>query len=285
MTAAIAAPVGINTLSITQADLQGAVLDGHRGNALFTTALESKNSPRELVKLVGRYVNFNGVFGGGVANLSGELAERRDLFYDPNEEVTSFADRSAHVAARIYAASVAEFGGEECHPTHRALAQATLKGMANYFNIPGSELNTMLNSSDVVRLGSELIQSGYGVNRTLNDRDLFFGIGFHMGSECLADQEFNILDEVLKRNWPELISYLQRHRVHIGTDHLNAYEWIGVHTTVEADHYAFSMQGANLALQYYQGVMTQEQAREAILSGFREFARQQTAFMQYLLEG
>lgn len=269
-------------VTVTKEDL-APILEIHNGNKIFESAIAGKGTADELFRAIGRYIKFNSVFGGGVANLAGEIAERTDAFWDSDEPVAAFADRSAFVAARIYAASVAEFGGEHCRFVHRSLAQATLMGMALAFNFDPRYINALLADPPELEEAMKLVEDGYGVNRMLSDRDLFFGIGFHMGSECLADQEFNILDSILQDQWSDLVHNLKATKVAVAGEHLHpAYDWITIHTTVEVDHYAFATEGANLALKYYCGTLPLEKAKEAVLEGFRRFADVQTNFMQSL---
>lgn len=269
-------------MQIAESDLK-PVLEGHAGNRMLDNALRGVESGHGMIRLIGQYTLFNSVFGGGVANLAGEIAERQDMFGDNAEEISSLSDRSAFVAARIFAASVPEFGGENCGYTHRSLAQATLKGLAQFFELSPGIVNDALVVTPALTDAIAGVQYGYGSNRELDEIDLFRGIGFHMGSECLADDEFNIIDQVLGEKWAKLVSFLESTNVSVGGEIPHpAYEWVKIHTTVEADHFRFALEGVNLALQYYRGQHSQEEVTAAIIDGFVEFARVQLRFMEFL---
>jgi hypothetical protein len=275
------------SLNIDLADLQ-PILDAHAGTRTFKEDLLAGIEDRaELVWALANYIQFNSVFGSGVANLAGEIASRQDLFRDTDEEVDLVADRSVEVAAPVFFAAIDEFGGQAKgqRGNHRGLAQATLKAIASYFNISPATLNKTAEADENTLSAIKKVRDGYGLNQALDEPKLFRAIGFHIGSEVLADEEFNVLDGFLRAYYPELVEYLKKARVSIsGTDN-PAYAWIQIHTSVEADHFQAALTSANLALHYYAGHQTQTCIKNWILDGFREFATVQTEFMKRLLVG
>jgi hypothetical protein len=105
-----------------------------------------------------------------------------------------------------------------------------------------------------------------------------------MGSEVLADAEFNILDGFLRAKYSDLVEHLKRARVTINAVEVSGYHWIQIHTTVEADHFDAAMVGANLALRYYCGAESPAQIKQWMLDGFRLFATTQSDFMNGLMQ-
>src|SRR5258708_682941 len=93
---------------LTRSDLQPSI-ERFAGCHIFQEALQRASKPETLISLLAQYVRFNAVFAGGVANLSGEIAVRLDLFVDKNEALPFVADRSAVVAAGVFHASVDAF--------------------------------------------------------------------------------------------------------------------------------------------------------------------------------
>src|ERR1700759_551030 len=87
-----------------------AILATHTGNRTLEQTLRHIEGAVELLRVLGRYVLFNSVFGGGVANLAGEVAVRQDVFRDPEEPAMLMADRSVEVAAGVFYAAIDEFG-------------------------------------------------------------------------------------------------------------------------------------------------------------------------------
>ena len=109
-------------------------------------------------------------------------------------------------------------------------------------------------------------------------------MGFHVGSEILADREFVVIDETLRRDQPDLVAALEAMKVEIGGDKHNAYYWIRIHTGVEAEHFDAALKGVNRALDYYAGALPRAQAKAFMLGGFERFAHVQAGFMAALGE-
>lgn len=271
--------------AITKKDLT-PILDSHIGNKVFTQVLYGIASNDELLRVLARYIQFNSPFGGGVANLAGEIAVRQDLFRDPNEPLGITADRSVEVASKIFFAAIDEFD-DRATPhmdTHRTLAQATLKGAGQFFGYDPSALNRVVSVNEVTLAAISKVRNGYVISQSVDEQNLFGALGFHMGSEILADEEFRLLDGFLRRKYPELVDYLEKTKVKINRFQHVAYYWIRIHTTIEVDHFAAAMVGASVALQYYAGQKSQCQIKEWIIKGFAEFALVQTEFMNGLLD-
>jgi hypothetical protein len=277
--------VAVPAASIARSDLEH-VLASHRGNERLRSAVESATQPARLLSVLGRYIQFNSAFGAGVANLAGEIAARQGLFRDPQEPVTILADRAAEVGADFFYAAVDEFDDRATpwRDTHRTLAQATLKGMASFFGFQPEQLNDVIRINQATRIAMAQVWEGYGVGARLEDRRLFQAMGFHTGSEILADQEFVILDRVFRAARPELVAALEAMRVPILEQKHNAYYWIRIHTGVEAEHFDAALKGANKALGYYAGPDDVTGAKAWILEGFARFAEVQGAFMAALGE-
>jgi len=261
------------------------ILETHDGGRAFERALRRAARDEELVRLLGQYIHFNSVFGSGVANLAGEIGARQDLFRDPEEAVSAVADRSVEVAAHIFYAAVDEFGsGASRRSTHRAMAQATLKAAGRYFGYEARALDRLALPTVQTLDAERRVRDGYCLGQAADERKLFRAVGFHMGSEVLADQEFNLLDRFLRAERPEFVEHMKGARVEIDGVGNAAYRWIQVHTSVEADHFSAAVAGANLALRFYAGAHPVGRAKEWLVAGFREFASVQSDFMSGLSE-
>lgn len=268
-------------LDIHPSDLQ-PILESKAGTRSFADSLAKIESGYELVHILASYIEFNSVFGAGVANLAGEIASRQDLFRDRNEELNAVADRSVEVAAEVFFAAIDEFGKGQ-RGNHRGLAQATLKASASFFGLSAAVLNknSEADEKNVVTLNE--VRDGYGLNQALDEPKLFRAIGFHIGSEVLADEEFNVLDRFLRANYPDLVRYLEGASVSISGVANPAYRWIQIHGCIEADHFRAAVASANLALRYYAGQQTQACVKNWILEGFTQFAVLQSQFMKHLV--
>lgn len=270
---------------LTREDL-AEVLSGHEEQRQFGAVLERLDRPAALVRVLGHYIYFNSIFGGGVANLAGEVAVRQDLFRDPDEPVSVLADRSVDVASDIFFAAVDEFDDRIApyRDTHRSLAQATLKAAGMFFGCEGEALDRLTRPNAGTLEAARNVREGYAVNQPVDDAKIFRAMGFHLGSELLADAEFNVLDRHLRRRHPDLVAYLEQATVEIGRVAYPAYFWVRVHTAVEADHFEAAVKGINTSLRYYAGDWPGAQIKARVIGGLSDFASVQGRFMARLLE-
>jgi len=270
---------------IDRADLQG-VLEGHRGNEALRAAFEGAAAPPRLLSVLARYIHFNSAFGPGVANLAGEIGARQALFRDPEQPVRVLADRAAEVASDFFYAAVDEFDDRATpwRDTHRTLAQATLEGVARLFGYEPVQLNDIVQINPATEAAMSSVSDGYGVGARLDDHRLFAGMGFHVGSEILADREFVIIDQVLRQKHPALVAALEAMRVPALGEKHNAYYWVRIHTGVEAEHFDAALGGVNKALRFYAGPDDLGAVKAWILEGFARFASVQAEFMAGLAE-
>jgi hypothetical protein len=275
--------------SITAQDL-ARVMDTHGGEQALRTAIETATDagapPAVLINLLARFIQFNSAFGAGLANLAGEIAARHTLFRDAEEPVRILADRASEVAADFFYAAVDEFDDRltPWRDTHRTLAQATLKGLGNYLGFAPAQLDGIIRINDATEAARTAVWEGYGVGARLEDRRLFSAMGFHAGSEVLADHEFTVIDRALRARRPELVAALEAMKVEVHGHQHNAYYWIRIHTSVEVEHFEAALKGVNNALRFYAGGEERRTVKGWILDGFARFAGVQQAFMERLAE-
>ena len=226
----------------------------------------------------------NAAFGAGLANLAGEIAARPTLFLDADEPVRILADRAADVAADFFYAAVDEFDDRltPWRDTHRTLAQATLKGLGAHFGYAPAQLNDVLRINPATEKARAAVWEGYGVGARLEERRLFSAMGFHAGSEVLADHEFTVIDRCLRERRPELVKALEETAVEVLGHRHNAYYWIRIHTSVETEHFEAALKGVNNALRFYAGAEGPATVKGWILDGFKHFAQVQGDFMERL---
>lgn len=237
----------------------------------------------DLLKWLFRYVTFNGIFAGGVSNLSGEVHTRTALFQDKTDAWKTFADRSASIAAHIFYAAEDEYGGHQHHTGrqlhhHRYLAGLLIKEIADFLGIaPADFEQRYCYSYPAMEQTLAAVLRGYCVNQINSEEILLKGIGFHLGSEHLADGEFNALDGYLRQTQPEMVQHLR----HKGKP--NAYTWVALHTTVEAEHAEHAIIAATEAARFFSGNANPQQAQQWILDGIAQFAQVQAAFFAHIL--
>ncbi len=244
-------------------------------------------SPENLLRFLGRYVSWNGHFGSGVASMAGCISRHRLLFVDAKEPIRACADRSVHVAGFFFDAARDEFDDSATpyRDAHRSLAQALLKGTLDHFNLM-DRADELLADPDWLSEVNRLVHTGYGVGRPEGRQDLFAAMGFHLGSEILADDEFTVLDSRMRKGMPGLVDDLLNLRVEIAGEYHPAYYWVGIHSGlgggVETDHFAWAVRGVREALE-----MTppdaRADARAAVLQGFDGFVEVHRRFFEGVL--
>ena len=261
-----------------------------RESLVRETLRQALTDPVRRVRFLGRYASWNGYFGSGVATLAGKIGRCRGLFLDPAQPIRALADRSVFVASFFFDAARDEFDDRDTvhRDTHRCLAQSTLRGLIDAAADSGmpadaAALDALLAEPDWL-LGLNLrVAQGYG-NGTPDDvASVFCAIGYHLGSELLADQEFSTIDATLRAEAPALVERLKAARVNIAGQEHAAYQWIAIHSGhgggAEADHFEWATQGAKLAFRF-----VPEAQHPALLNhlhrGFADFARDHLEFFQ-----
>jgi hypothetical protein len=248
--------------------------------------LESIAADGEKILLfMGRFFQYASAFGVGQTALAGQVAARNDLFKCPGE-VGVFADASVTVAAGIFAGAIDEFGDREvagAH-SHRALALATLKGMAGFFQHDVARLSQRIRAHGPTREAIQKVSRCYGVNVVMDEPGLFRGIGFHLGTEILGEDENRVLDDFFCSRCPDLMAFLDRNAVEIDGVSVPANVWFKRHIVAEADHFVAGMRAADLALEYYAGYRTRLELVQWISEGIRMVAAVQRDVMRTMLQ-
>ena len=255
------------------------------------TLTQALAQPAGRVRFLARYAHWNGYFGSGVASLAGKIGRCRGAFLDPDQPVHAIADRSVFVASFFFDAARDEFDDRDTvhRDTHRCLAQSLLSGVAQCeadaapaLREPAA-LNELMAPPVWLRRLCTKVAQGYGVGTPDDLAAVFHAIGYHLGSELLADREFSIIDETLRTQAGALVERLKATRVHIaGQEHV-AYQWIAIHSGhgggAEADHFEWATQGARLAFKFAKS-STREEMRRQLHAGFRDFAADHLEFFE-----
>lgn len=250
-------------------------------DAYIKARLDRVRSNDDLVAFFRRFGLYNLAFPGGVACLAGGFHVRSDLFRDRAEPIWDNADRSSIIASYLIFAAEDEFAtrNRTIRITHRLMAQQLLKEVIAYAGWTTDQFNEAFSDDTEYAEKALALRNGYRIYSLDNEADLFSALGFHLGSERLADIEFNSLDALLTSRFPEFVAHAREVR---GDHGLPLYGWVSTHTTVEVDHFEYSLRGAEQALQYYVGEMTQDAAVAHIVAGFEEFVSFQRAMFEWL---
>ena len=272
-------------------DLTGRY-DFERGRADVAAVItQSAKDPADLFVTLARYGSWNAVFGAGVSALAAKIV-RSQAFADPAEPLFVIADRSVLVASYVFDAARDEFDdrGTVQRDTHRCLCQAFLKGMYNFFEDRGGDtqaLTARLTDPPWLTSLRARVAIGYGGGTPDDAPSVFRAMGYHLGSELLADSEFSVIDATLEEKVPELVKRLKKTEIPIAGERHNAYLWIRAHSGdgggAEADHFEWAMRGLKIAFGYVEPSLA-DALRGEVIAGFEEFARQHDEFFAKTLQ-
>jgi hypothetical protein len=250
------------------------VLENHIGNDVFQNKLETSSGPEELVARVSQWVWWNTAFGGAVAGLSSVVWDSANLF--------GGTVRSSKIASLIFFAARDEFGDQGARSTHPELAGATLLGLTHALNVT---IQTDFANPQTVRLMTEVVR-GYRARGASEETELWKALGFHFGSETLADAEFRTFSSFLEGRYPDVVRWMKTSKVE-GKSY-SPWSWIEIHagtqhqTGVEIDHAESAATAIELALKYYKGSESPKICRQWVEEGLAEFCQHQTTRMQML---
>ena len=266
-----------------------SLVDFDASKALVTARLDRIGSETDLVSFMRDYSSWNGCFANGVAGLVNRIGRERGLFREKGYP-RAVADRSNLVASYFFDAIRDEYD-DHVNPgrdTHRCMAQAQLIKTVELLGLP----EDILDSEDSEQLDAinSWVAAGYmdggGDSLCKDDRAAFFGMGYHLGSEVLADTEFSVLDQYMRSRWPDLVQVLMRSTLVLGGAKHRCYAWVGVHSghggAVEADHFEKALEGVQAALKYLHPGNDKQvhDAMAALADGFRMFAFDHKRFFQ-----
>lgn len=277
--------------TIKQESLQQLV-DFDAAKQRIAIALEAagKQGAVGLAKFFARYTSWNGFFGSGVATLAGKIGRSRAVFADPAMEEKLLSDRSVFVASFFFDAARDEFDDRDTvhRDTHRCLAQATLGGILRFARNNGyaatpAELNRDLREPAWLRGLNQKVAEGYGNGSDDSREAIMHAIGYHLGSEILADREFSMIDAYLRKEQKPLTTFLKKSKLNIAGQNHACYQWIQIHSghgsAVEADHFAWATKGARLAFGF-SPVSKHAAMRASLDQGFKDFAKSHKTFFQ-----
>jgi hypothetical protein len=254
-----------------------ADFEGAKARVLMAL-IANGNAPEDLLQFFNEYAKWNSYFAGGVAQLVANIASAEELFMEPNQP-RALADRAQYIASFIFDAARDEFDDHinRQRDPHRSLAQAMLHGLATKDNLmhvldaptPG----WLIDLCDVV------VPSYGGMDRIFEIDAIFYGMGYHLGSELLADQEFSIIDKYMREEQTKTFEYLKLHSASLADATHRDYAWIAVHSGTdggaEADHFAWALEGINKALELQTGIWNGAELKERcivmLLEGFKSF--------------
>jgi hypothetical protein len=242
-------------------------------------------SGKDVLRFFVEYASWNGCFANGVSALTAMVGGQRELFQESGLP-RAVADRSNYVAGFFFDAARDEYD-DHINPlrdSHRCMAQASLICMQGFFGL-GSEALDEDEPAELRAVNADVL-AGY-TGQTCADLGTlaraFSAMGFHLGSELLADREFSLIDEYLRAQRNDMVQHLMRSTVKLAGAEHRCYAWVGVHSGhgggVEADHFEHAAQGARHALRYIPAGST-GLAMDALVAGFRAFDHNHERFFK-----
>ena len=281
--------------TITEASLRElADFDAAKRQVEDALVQADKEGPLGLLRFFARYTSWNGFFGSGVASLAGKIGRSRAVFVDPTAAVTLLGDRSVFVASFFFDAARDEFDDRDTvhRDTHRCLAQATLSGILQFANKKGyaadtGEINKFLREPKWLHSLNRKVAEGYGNGSDDTRESIMAAIGYHLGSEILADREFSLIDEYMRREQKALAAFMKKAKIKIADQDHIAYQWLQIHSghggAAEADHFDWATQGAKLAFGFtpkkHHAAM-----RLSLDQGFQAFAKHHQTFFTKVIK-
>jgi hypothetical protein len=269
---------------LSRSDLEGAhATEGPKKLVADTLAACGDDVARWLV-FAARYIAWNGDFGSQVASLAGRLGGS-GAFLEDGIPVPEMADRSVLVASFFFDAARDEFDDRDTkhRDTHRCLAQAFLTGMVDYARSRDGKLDAakLLARPAWISVLRRRVRQGYGLHAPDELPFHFRAMGYHLGSEVLADGEFSTIDAHIRTKLPALHAHLSSTEVAIAGEKHNAYQWVRIHSGhgggAEADHFAWAVRGVTKAFDYVPKKLHDE-LHEQTLRGYIDFVHDHDEF-------
>jgi hypothetical protein len=255
-----------------------AAIERTPNHDLLKRRLEGIRTSDELVCFLHRFLHFNDALAARVPFLAGRIHLHPELFVDPADSEEFCRRRNALVSAYIAEAAHDEYrmspGG---NLVHQRLSQLFFRGVLRHFGVRGPDFDRAHPLPTEVK---DLLQEAR--SRFFEDARLETvgcAIGFHVGLEFYADQEFNLVDTHLRNHHPALVESLKAK----SDGEAAPYLWLSLHTVVEIGHYRAGLSAVQDAVRFCSpGDMAPRLARR-ILEGLDAFADLQRRFYESVL--
>ena len=241
--------------------------------------LDAIASDDALLTFLHRFVLFNDALAARVPFLAGLIHLTPNLFTDSPVGVEFCRQANGRIAAFVAEAASDEYrmpGGRNM--VHQYLSQRFFRGTLAFYHTDERTFD------GVHPFPPKLIELLDEARHKYFDRkgpeQIFAGLGFHVGLEFFAHQEFNLVDDYLRARHPKLVEALER-----DDKDTPSYVWLALHTIVEEGHYRAGLQALNAAMTYYADVPTKPTMAMEIRNGFNAFVDLQRRYYEAILSG
>ena len=245
-------------------------------NAFLEAKLRALDKPDRLLLFLHRFLIFNDALAARVPYLAGLIHLTPDVFVDPDAPTGFLGQRNARIAA-----FVAEAANDEYRMTpgrnmvHQHLSQVFFRGALGFTGKGAAAFEAHHPpSSQITRLIAEARSKFFAAP---SSEDLFQALGFHVGLEFFANEEFNLVDQCLCQRHPVLVEALKH-----GRDGADDYLWLSLHTVVEIGHYRAGLEAVREALALYRDRADAPRMADRIMAGLEAFADFQRRYYETL---
>jgi len=239
--------------------------------------LDSIASDQALLSFLHRFVLFNDALAARVPYLAGLIHLTPNLFVDPSAGVDFCRQANGRIAAFVAQAASDEYEmSDGRNMVHQYLSQRFFRGALAYFGADERSFDKLypmppgLNGLLAEARGKFFDQKG--------PAQIFCSLGFHVGLEFFAHQEFNLVDVYLRSKFPDFVAQLER------DDRDRAsYLWLALHTVVEIGHYRAGLEALKAAVTYYWDRSGKSAMAGRIKEGFNAFVDLQGRYYEAIL--
>jgi hypothetical protein len=239
--------------------------------------LDAVTSDTALIRFLHRFVLFNDALAARVPFVAGLIHLTPNVFLDPAEGVDFCRQVNGRVAAYVVEAASDEYHLDaERSGVHQHLSQRFLNGALTFYRVDRAAFDRNHPLPSVLDRILDEARTKFLDERTA--RAIFRALGFHVGLEFFAHQEFNLVDAWLRAQFPALVEALER-----VDGNSSEYTWLALHTVVEIGHYRAGIEALKSALQFYRHPEEKPAMADLIKEGFNAFVDLQSRYYDAIL--
>jgi hypothetical protein len=245
--------------------------------SLLQYRLDSIATPDLLARFLHRFLLFNDSLAARVPLLAGRLHLTQELFVAPGEGPAFSRQRNGTIAAYVAEAASDEYRlSPERNLVHQHLSQRFFDAALTFL---GEDFARFDRTHPVPAATAAMLAEARSTLLGGDDpADLLAALGFHLGLEFFAHEEFNLVDTCLRTRFPELVAELDR-----GSGDENRYSWLTIHTIVEIHHYRAGLEAVKAATRFCCLPEAETLVPARVRQGFNAFVDLQRRYYEVIL--
>jgi hypothetical protein len=248
-------------------------LDADKLDALMIETSEAAMvDPQVFYLFLQRFVSYNGTYSALVPELCNKIGTS-GFFVEPNSRFAQHSNRAMDVAAKVFAASIEEFGDPRIQVSHRTLAYALLDAVAEFAGLSDADIERIAYAGEWVESVKNQVRAGYAAESD-NLQSLVKAMGFHAAAETIGGHEFSIVHRAVfgEKPYSDFIKYMKSHKVSFEHGMVSPWYWIVIHGRdmqgLETIHSEEALIGLRRVVQYTN--VPEAQVIEWAGEGFRQ---------------